>query len=293
MIDPANPSPLTVAELQLALNTEQQARQEAVNHYESLFRRIPAIAHSLNATGKIIAVSDHWLTTLGYSRDEVIGRPSLDFLTPACREDVIQRSLPAFMASGHASNEPYQMVRRNGEIIEGLLSATAEYDAGGAIVRTLALVADITQLRRQETALRESEQQRLALQNEVIKVQEQAIRDLSTPLLAIAPGLLVMPLIGSIDERRAEHLFGSLLAGVQTYRARSVILDITGVPVVDAKIAHLLLRGMQAVGLLGARMLLTGINPEVAATIVGLGLSFGEIPTFSSLQAGIAAAGSL
>lgn len=96
-----------------------------------------------------------------------------------------------------------------------------------------------------------------------------------------------MPLIGSIDSMRAQQIIETLLEGVNTTGAHIVILDVTGVPVVDTQVANTLLRSAQAVRLLGAEVLLTGIRPEVAQTIVGLGLDLSHIRTMASLQDGI------
>lgn len=126
------------------------------------------------------------------------------------------------------------------------------------------------------------------LQEEVIRAQEAALAELSTPLLAISERLLVMPLVGTLDSRRAQQVIDSLLEGVARRRASAVILDITGVNLVDSQVADALMRAAQAVRLLGARVILTGIRPEVAQTLVGLGIDLSTITTRSSLQSGIA-----
>lgn len=96
------------------------------------------------------------------------------------------------------------------------------------------------------------------------------------------------PPIGSLDERRAQQVLDMLLHGVAGRRAQTVILDITGVPVVDTQVANALVRAAQSVKLLGAQVVLTGIRPEVAQTLVGLGTNLTDIITRSSLQSGIA-----
>jgi rsbT co-antagonist protein RsbR len=100
-------------------------------------------------------------------------------------------------------------------------------------------------------------------------------------------GVIAMPLIGSIDSHRAQQVIETLLEGVNTTGAQIVILDVTGVPVVDTQVANTLLRSAQAVRLLGAEVLLTGIRPEVAQTIVGLGLDLSHIRTLATLQDGV------
>jgi rsbT co-antagonist protein RsbR len=145
------------------------------------------------------------------------------------------------------------------------------------------MVENVSDRKRAEEIQRQS-----IVQDEMIRAQAMALAELSTPLIPINDEVLVMPLIGSIDSRRAQQVIESLLQGISTSRARVAILDITGVPLVDTQVANALLRSAQSVGLLGAQVILTGIRPEVAQTLVGLGADLGSIVTRSSLQNGIA-----
>jgi rsbT co-antagonist protein RsbR len=122
----------------------------------------------------------------------------------------------------------------------------------------------------------------------VIAAQQAALRELSTPIIPLTNDLVAMPLIGAIDSNRAQQVIETLLAGVADSRATTAILDITGVQVVDTQVANALLRAAQAVKLLGARVVLTGIRPEIAQTLVGLGLDLSGIVTRATLQSGIA-----
>ncbi len=112
-------------------------------------------------------------------------------------------------------------------------------------------------------------------------------RELSSPVVPVLEGILVLPLIGSIDTRRAQQIMVSLLEGIVAHQARVVIIDITGVPTVDTKVASHLLQAIQAARLLGAECLLVGITPEVAQTIVQLGVDLAGIITRSDLQSGV------
>ncbi len=120
-----------------------------------------------------------------------------------------------------------------------------------------------------------------------MSAQALALAELSTPLIPVSDAVVAMPLIGALDTRRTQRALDVLLAGVMERRARVAIVDITGVPVVDTQVANALLRAAQAVRLLGAMVVVTGIRPEVAQTLVGLGVSFDSIVTRSSLQSGI------
>ncbi len=122
---------------------------------------------------------------------------------------------------------------------------------------------------------------------EIIEVQRQALRELSTPIVPISDEIVAMPLIGSIDTARAQQIMEALLVAISRYQAEVVIIDITGVPVVDTGVANHLLQTTQAARLLGSRVVLTGIAPEVAQTIVSLGVDLSSIVTRSNLQSGI------
>jgi rsbT co-antagonist protein RsbR len=145
------------------------------------------------------------------------------------------------------------------------------------------MLVDVTERKRAEEALRQS----IALE-ETIQAQNAVLAELSTPLIPISDQIVAMPLIGSVDSRRAQQVIETLLQGIATTGAQIAILDITGVPVVDTQVADALIRAAQAVKLLGAQVVLTGIRPEVAQTLVGLGTDLRGIVTRSSLQSGIA-----
>jgi anti-anti-sigma regulatory factor len=143
-----------------------------------------------------------------------------------------------------------------------------------------ALQSEIAERRLTETALLERE--------ELVRVQAATLSELSIILLPISDHALVMPLIGALDAERAQRLTAALLAGVTTHRARVVIVDITGMPLLDAQAATALIDAARGVRLLGAEAVITGIRAEVARTLVELGVDLSGIMTHNSLQSGIA-----
>jgi ABC-type sugar transport system substrate-binding protein/anti-anti-sigma regulatory factor len=152
------------------------------------------------------------------------------------------------------------------------------------VAETLGLMPEVL------NALTESHEAQRSLQQEVIEVQRRAIQELSTPVIPLIERIIIMPLIGSIDTLRASDIMRALLRGIREHRARVVILDITGVPLVDTAVANHLIKAMQAARLKGARTIITGISDAVAETMVDLGVDWGDFETLADLQTGLIAA---
>jgi rsbT co-antagonist protein RsbR len=121
----------------------------------------------------------------------------------------------------------------------------------------------------------------------VIRQQQEAIRELSTPVLPVRERLLILPIIGVIDPQRARQLTEQLLAGIRTNRAKVVVMDITGVPAIDSSVANHLVQTVEAARLLGAAVIVTGLSPEIAQTLVTIGMELGKMTTVGDLQGGI------
>ncbi len=121
----------------------------------------------------------------------------------------------------------------------------------------------------------------------IIREQQEAIRELSTPVLQVRERLLILPIIGVIDPQRARQLTEQLLRGIRTNRAKVVVLDITGVPYIDSPVANHLVQTVEAARLLGATVIVTGLSPEIAQTLVNIGVDLGKMNTVGDLQGGI------
>ncbi|WP_299094600.1 STAS domain-containing protein [uncultured Metabacillus sp.] len=123
-----------------------------------------------------------------------------------------------------------------------------------------------------------------------VSLQKIALQELSAPLIPVFDNITVMPLVGTIDTERAKRIMENLLEGVVKHRAEVVLIDITGVPVVDTMVAHHIIQASEAVRLVGAKCLIVGIRPEIAQTIVNLGIDLSQVITKNSLQKGIESA---
>jgi len=124
-------------------------------------------------------------------------------------------------------------------------------------------------------------------QAEQLSAQQQTIRELSTPILPLYEGILVLPLVGAIDSFRAGQIMERLLTAIAERQSDIVIIDITGVPVIDTAVANYLLQTARAAQLIGAQVILVGIGPEIAQTIVQLGVDLGRLTVGANLQNGI------
>ncbi len=183
--------------------------------------------------------------------------------------------LPAFLAAVSEAYHEADADRRR-------LEHTIELSSQELLERNHQLQQQLAEREQREAELQRSEEARAQIADQLAR--------LSTPLIPISDTIVVMPLIGTIDTWRIQQVTETLLQGLAQRHAEVVILDITGVPVVDSQVAQGLLQTAQAVRMLGARMLLTGIRPEVAQALVGLGIDLAAIVTFGTLQAAVAAA---
>jgi PAS domain S-box-containing protein len=154
------------------------------------------------------------------------------------------------------------------------------YGANGEVLGVGAFISDISELKRADA-------ERLDLKEQVIRAQQAALRELSTPLIPLAEGILAMPIVGTIDSVRANEILETLLQGINQRGAHTAILDITGVHLVDTHVANALVGAARAARLLGARVVLTGISPAVAKTLVQLETSLDGIVTMGTLASGI------
>src|SRR5215212_7414024 len=121
----------------------------------------------------------------------------------------------------------------------------------------------------------------------IIRQQQEAIRELSTPVLQVRERILILPIIGVLDEQRAIQFTEQLLAGIRSHRAKVVVIDITGVPDVDSEVANHLVQAVDASRLMGASVILTGLSPEIAQTLVTIGVDLGKMNTVGDLQGGV------
>lgn len=265
------------------LNQALQNQVDELRRYSSLMQRIldnsPSAIFVKDCEGRYLFANAYAASFTGLPPTEVVGKTDEEIYPPE-----IYR----------AWSESEQHVLTTGETIE----REETTHIGGQSYTFLSIkfpifndeqeIISLGGISTNITERKHEEEDRAALQLQVIEAQNAAIRELSTPLMPLAEGVLAMPLVGAIDSSRAQQVMEALLEGVAYHRAEVAILDITGVQVVDTQVADSLLRAAQAVKLLGAQVVLTGINPAMAQTLVHLGADMSGIVTRSTLQSGIA-----
>jgi len=201
------------------------------------------------------------------------------------------------MMSETTLGEYEQLVQEQGQTLLDVIQSVAlgdldievEVPEGVEILSDLAagLEMMIDDIREMIADLKREVTERERLQQEVIGAQKQALQELSTPIIPVMERIIVMPLIGSIDTMRAKDIMRALLAGIREHRAKVVILDITGVPIVDSGVANHLNKTIQAARLKGAQTIVTGLSDAVAEAIVDLGIDWSQVETLADLQTGL------
>src|SRR5919108_721617 len=232
-------------------------------NFEKLFRSSPnPILLSSLDDARFIEVNDAFCELLGYTREELIGQSSFALGVWVYAEE--RTNIVAELKAGRPVRaEPCEMRTKTGDR------------------RYVQVSADIIEFRRNAclfaTLLDTTESRRL----------EAVVEELSTPVLQAQEGLLVVPLIGRLDGPRATQLRNQLLNAVHTQRARAAVIDLTGVPKIERETADRLIRAVEAVQLLGAKVILAGISAVIADTLVGIGARFSRIKTTADLQSAL------
>jgi rsbT co-antagonist protein RsbR len=268
-------------EAQLAEMQQQLAMQAPLVRLLEATSDYVAVA---DPKGRFLYMNKAGAQMVGFPPDEDITQFGIPDIVA---EEILQggelgRSIEGALRDGIYQGETV-LLHRDGHKTPGSLVLIGQRSSDGTPNYFAAIIRDITQQKQAEAVF-----QKNAAQAEMIRQQADALRELSTPLIPLSDQIVIMPLVGMIDSTRAQQILETLLNGIVEHQAEVVLLDITGVSIIDTQVANALIQAARAVMLLGAQVILTGIRPEVAQTLVGLGIDLSQITTQSSLQTGIA-----
>jgi PAS domain S-box-containing protein len=248
--------------------------RESEARYRAMINLIPDLIFRTNRKGVYINIKPMDDKT---SAEAYVGKKLSDFLPVDVTTKMIEAVTKTLDTKTSQTCE-YQLSAPNGQMhhFEARMVVSA-------VEEVLVIVRDITEQKNAET-------EHEALQQQLIDAQKQALLELSTPIIPLIDQIIIMPLVGSIDTQRAKEITRTLLSGISLHGAHIVIIDITGVPLVDSSVAEHLNRSIQAARLKGAHTIITGISDAVAETIVDMGIDWSKIETLRDLQSGLIAA---
>jgi rsbT co-antagonist protein RsbR len=267
---------ITIFDRTFRVHVEQSER--AARIFKALADNFPYAVGISSPEGVVRYANATFRNMLRFDRST--GMHILDFLAPSTREMYLTKVAPSLLQNGAWSGR-VRYRRGDGTEFNAHLSAFLVQDAQERQAARCAIIRDLTEEE-------EVEAEQLRLRERIIEVQKEALRELSTPLMPIAEGIVVMPLVGAIDADRAGQILDTLLRGIEERKADVAIIDITGVKVVDTQVAQALIEAATAASLLGAEVVLTGIRSAVAQSLVQLGADLGGVVTKGTLQAGVA-----
>jgi len=231
---------------------------------------------------KLSYMSHYLFEVTGYSAQEWFSTPGFwrDRIHPEDRTELLECTAQ-MLRGDRESAPPYRFRAADGRYLWLQSSMRIERDETGAPSRMFGLTLDVTELM-------ESREQAEVLEREVEAIAQE-ILELSAPLIPVGDGILVLPLIGTIDPSRARHALESLLTGIKHYKASAVIIDLTGVALADTSSVASLTRAAHAVKLLGATPAITGIGSRMALTILEAGLLDNGVTVYGAVADAVTA----
>lgn len=258
----------------------EETLRESEERYRRMFELAP-VAIVVHRQGRVIFANPAAARLHGAGdAADLVGRSVIDYIHPADRARAVARMRAAAELGKDSPAIEETFLRLDGTPFIAEVVARPILFEGEPAVQVI--YVDVSGRKEAEEARRRAE-----AQEQVIRAQEELLLSLSAPLIPLGEGLLVMPLVGRITVERAGRLVEALTQGVAANGARAAILDVTGVPEADNTVVEALARAARAIRLLGAEVVLTGIQPSIARGLVELGLDLGGVATRATLRDGI------
>lgn len=245
------------------------AAQKSSDYTRSLIEAAQDPFATISPAGLITDVNSSMETVTGFSRAELVGSEFLKYFTAPEQAKI---GYEQTFRDGLVRDFPLEFRHREGRSIPVSYNASVYRDEHGKVIGVFAAARDITERLRAEERIRQ---------------QTNEIMELSTPVMQVWKGVVVAPLIGSLDSVRTQQFMERLLSRIVETNSPVALVDIMGVPTIDTQTAHHLIETITAVRLLGSQVILTGVRPAIAQTLVHLSINLADIITRSSLAAGL------
>jgi methyl-accepting chemotaxis protein len=222
--------------------------------------------------GTIIRANDNFLSLMGYELEEIVGKHHRIFVDPDYARSAEYDEFWKTLGRGEYTAAEYRRLGKSGREIWLQATYNPVFDADGNPVSVIKFATDVTERKEVEA---------------LIDKQQHLLTELSTPTMELFDGIILMPLVGSIDGERATQLISNLLDAIAKHEAEVAILDLTGVPIIDTDVARHILKAVAASKMLGSNVIITGMKPGGAQTLVQLGIDLSHITTKGTLKSGI------
>ena len=279
----------TVSVIKFAQNITQ-ARKAALADaakLEAIKRSMGVI--EFQPDGTIISANPAFLKLMGYTEGELAGQHHRVFVTPQERVSAEYASFWQELASGKVKSGQFQRLAKGGKSIWLEANYSPVFDLEGRVERVVKFAIDITDkvesARATEFALKQVREAEL-----IREELNLALEEMSTPVMPIWDGILLLPLIGVVDSARTDKVVNKTLERINETRSKVFLLDISGVPAMDTAVANQLLKISKATQLMGCETVISGLSPAIARTMVELGVEVGEVRTTATLQQAFAIA---
>jgi len=284
-----------VTTLETTLAKSQDAHYAAEHRFQMLYNLSNSFIMAHDDEYNVVYMNPYACNELGYTQEELIGSDIRNLL----EETEYERANPVREKINidpqlHIEGFEQYYLRRNGERVLINWNVSALKDKEDNPIGIVGVGQNLTAQRKTEDELARHRQEfetKVDERTQALQQREQqlhqTIQELSTPIIPVMDGIIVLPLIGTIDSMRAQDLMRTMLRGISQHRAKIAILDITGVGIIDTGIAAYLDKIIHAARLKGARTIITGISDAVAETIIDLGIDWGKVETLRDLQTGL------
>ena len=260
----ADGAPICVLKAAIDVTAGRKRAAEARSKLEAIERSQAVVEFSLD--GKILTANRNFLQIFGYSLADLQGKPHQVLCPPAVAQSASYAAFWQKLRQGEFVAGDYQRVASDGKAVWLHASYNPVFDADDKIVKVVKFASDIT---------------------ENIEALSRERLEMSTPVTEVWDGVLLTPIIGTLDLKRLTELMNRALSSIVKLRATTLVLDITGVTVVDTAVASHLIKVAKAAALLGCRAILTGVSPAIAQTMVEIGIDLGSVRTTSTIRSAL------